>query len=63
MAKATGVLHYCNEKENRIRFGRPLALIACIGSIILFNFNDHTVTVTVTDNVRIVQNNDSRYLI
>ena len=40
-----------------------LALIACIGSIILFNFNDHTVTVTVTDKERIVQNNDSRYLI
>ena len=40
-----------------------LALIACIGCIILFNFNDHTVTVTVTDKERIVQNNDSRYLI
>ena len=40
-----------------------LALIACIGSIILFNFNDHTVTVTVTDKERIAQNNDSRYLI
>lgn len=40
-----------------------LALIACIGSIILFNFNDQTVTVTVTDKERIVQNNDSRYLI
>lgn len=40
-----------------------LAVIACVGSVILFNFNDHTVTVTVTDKERIVQNNDSRYLI